>query len=212
MFGRFLPREVKFFELFNDHAQQTTLGAEALVALMTALSQSPDAATDYAGKIDEIEAAADKITHETVAKLHSTFITPLDRDEIHQLIKNLDNVLDTIQDAAGTVVTYDLRRATPECVRFADIILRACKRMADAVALLSDMSNGPAILAACAEVNKLESEADLVLRESMSRLFREEADVRELIKQKAIYELLETVTDHCKKVANTLESIVLENS
>jgi len=212
MFGRFMPREVKFFDLFNDHAKEIVRGADALVAVMAALNQSQAAAAAHAETLDAIEARADKITDETMAMLHATFITPLDRDEIHQLIKHLDDVLDTMQDAAGTVTTYDIRRATPEAIRFAEIIRASCQIVAKAVGMLHSMNNGPAILEACKEISKLESDADIVLRDAMSKLFREEPDVRELIKLKAIYELLETVTDCCKHVATTLEAIVLENS
>ncbi len=207
-----MPREVKFFDLFNDHAKEIVRGADALVAVMAALNQSQAAAAAHAETLDAIEARADKITDETMAMLHATFITPLDRDEIHQLIKHLDDVLDTMQDAAGTVTTYDIRRATPEAIRFAEIIRASCQIVAKAVGMLHSMNNGPAILEACKEISKLESDADIVLRDAMSKLFREEPDVRELIKLKAIYELLETVTDCCKHVATTLEAIVLENS
>lgn len=212
MFGRFMPTEGKFFDLFNAHAKEAVQGAEALQALMAALNESPDKAAGLAAEIQTIESRADKITHETISLLHSTFITPLDRNEIHQLISRLDDVLDTIEDAAQAVTMYDIRRATPETIRFADIILASVKRVNDAVTLLHKMDNGPAILAACKDIDKLESDADTVLHEAMSRLFREETDVRELIKLKAIYEILETVTDRCDDVANIIESIVLENS
>ncbi|MGH8494235.1 MAG: DUF47 domain-containing protein [Moraxellaceae bacterium] len=212
MFGRFMPKEGKFFDLFNAHAKEIVRGADALVALMAALNRKHEEAVAHADSIDIIEARADKVTHETIALLHSTFITPLDRDEIHKLISTMDDVLDTIQDSAQTVAMYDIRRATPEAIRFAEIIRASAEKVSQAVGLLSDMDNGPAILQAAREIDKLESEADQVLREAMSRLFREESDVRELIKMKAIYELLETVTDHCDDVGNLLEAIVLENS
>ncbi len=212
MFGRLMPREVKFFDHFNAHAKEIVRGADELVAVMAALATSQEAAAAHAANIDEIEARADKIVDETLTRLHQTFITPLDRDEIHQLTKNLDDVLDTIQDAAGTISTYDIRRATPEAIRFAEIIRASCQLLEKAVGLLHDMSNGEAILSACKQISLHESEADRVLREAMSKLFREEQDVRELIKLKAIYELLETVTDCCKRVATILEAIVLENS
>jgi predicted phosphate transport protein (TIGR00153 family) len=212
MFGRFMPQEGKFFDLFNAHAKEIIRGADALVALMSALNRSAAEAHAHAKAIDTIEARADDITRETIALLHSTFITPLDRDEIHQLISQMDDVLDTIQDAARTVTTYDIRYATPEAIRFAEIIRASAVKLEQGVALLDDMDNAEAILAAAREIDKLESEADQVLREAMSKLFREEPDVRELIKLKAIYEFLETVTDHCDDVGNLLEAIVLENS
>jgi predicted phosphate transport protein (TIGR00153 family) len=212
MFGRFMPTEGKFFDLFNAHVKEAVLGGEALKTLMVALNDSPEKATALAAEIHVIESRADKITYETVSLLHSTFITPLDRNEIHGLISRLDDVLDTIEDAAQAVTMYDIRRATPEMLRFADIILASVKRVSDAVTQLHQMDNGPAILVACKDIDALESEADKVLHEAMSRLFREETDVRELIKLKAIYETLEAVTDRCDDVANIIESIVLENS
>lgn len=212
MFGRFMPKEVKFFDLFNAHAKEAVEGAKTLQALMAVLNDSPEKAAALAAEIHVIESRADKITYETVSLLHSTFITPLDRNEIHTLISRLDDVLDTIEDAAQAVTMYDIRRATPEVIQFADIILACVNRVNDAVTLLHKMDNGPAILAACKDIDRLESDADTVLHEAMSRLFREETDVRELIKLKAIYEILETVTDRCDDVANIIESIVLENS
>lgn len=212
MFGRFMPKEVKFFDLFNAHAKEIVRGADALVAVMASLNQSQEAAAAHADTLDTIEERADRVTDETLTALHATFITPLDRDEIHSLISRMDDVLDTMQDAAGTVTTYDIRRATPEAIRFAEIIRASVERMEVAINMLSSMDNADAILAACKDINSYESEADRMLREAMSKLFREEQDVRELIKMKAIYELLETVTDCCKDVANILEAIVLENS
>ena len=212
MLGRFMPREVKFFDLFNAHAKEIVRGADALVALMAALNRNHEEAVAHAEAIDAIESRADKITHETVSLLHSTFITPLDRDEIHKLISTMDSVPDTIQDAAQCVAMYDLRRATPEAIRLAEIIRACADKLASAVGQLADMDNGPAILAAAREIDRLEDDADVVLREAMGRLFREESDVRELIKLKAIYELLETVTDHANDVGNLFEAIVLENS
>lgn len=212
MFGRLMPKEGKFFDLFNAHAKEMVRGADALVALLAALNNRHEDAMAHADVIDVIESRADKITHEAITLLHSTFITPLDRDVIHNLISTMDDVLDTIQDAAQTVATYNIRRATPEVIRFGELIRAAVDQVTEAVSLLEDMDHGPAILAAAREIDRIEGEADQILREAMSRLFREEADVLEVIKMKGIYELLETVTDYCDDVGNVLEAIVLENS
>nr|WP_241696051.1 DUF47 family protein [Solimonas terrae] len=207
-----MPREGRFFDLFNAHAQQIVVGAERLLGLMQTLGVSAEQAQKHADEIDVIEDRADKITHQTVALLHSTFITPMDRDEIHQLISRLDDVLDMIQGAAQMVATYDLRASTPEAVRFAEIILASALKVAEAVGLLSDMDNGPKIMAATRDIGTLEADADKLLRDALSKIFREEPDVRQLIKLKDLYESLETVTDHCDDVGNMLEAIVLENS
>lgn len=212
MFGRLMPREGKYFDLFNAHAEQIVLGGQALVELIEALINKPELAGKAADDIDRFEVEADRLTHETMQALHTSFITPFDRDEIHQLISGMDDILDLIQDVAECMALYDIQRATPECQQLADLGLRCCQHVQSAVRQLHSMDNGPAILADCHAIDHLESDADRIMREAMSKLFREEQDVRELIKLKAIYELLETVTDRCEDVANTIEGIVLENS
>jgi predicted phosphate transport protein (TIGR00153 family) len=212
MFSRLMPQEGKFFELFNSHAEQIVLGCEALNTLLEVLNGSDEEALRQCELIDTIEHTGDTITHETMRQLHKSFITPLDRDEIHQLITSLDDILDLIQDVAHTVTLYDIHRVTPAARELGEICRSCCKRVGAAVALLPSMDNGPEILKICHEIDQLESEADRVMRGAMSLLFREEPDVRELIKFKAIYELLEIVTDRCEDVANIIEGIVLENS
>ncbi|MBK5915674.1 DUF47 domain-containing protein [Rhodocyclus purpureus] len=212
MFGRLLPKEGKFFDLFNAHAEQIVIGAEALVGLMAELNKPGGDAAEYFRAIDQAEDQADRITHDTMALLHKTFITPLDRDEIHSLINCLDDIIDLIKGGAQILNLYDIRRATPEAKNLADIILSSANRVRAAVLLLPSMDNGPAILKTCEEIDRLETDADRVMRGAMSRLFREEPDVRQLIKLKAVYELLESVTDRCEDLANILEGIVLENS
>ena len=147
--------------------------------------------------------------------LHKTFITPIDRDQIHQLINTMDDVADLIQDSAKTMALYDVRHMTDDIVRLTDLSVKCCDRLKDAVGLIGkvrDAATAEAALKTCAEIDRLESDADHVMRSAMSRLFREEPDVRELIKLKAVYELLETITDRCEDAANLIEGIVLENS
>lgn len=213
MFGRLMPKEGKYFELFNAHAEQIVLGGTALVSLIEVLIEGKsEQAAGFAEQIDICETRADHITHDTVAALHTSFITPFDRDEIHQLIGNMDDILDLTQDVAESINLYDIRQVTPEAKELADIVLACCREVRGAVSHLHSMDNAPAILRNCQEIDRLESDADRIMREAMSKLFREEQDIRQLIKLKAIYELLETVTDRCESVANTIEGIVLENS
>jgi uncharacterized protein len=163
--------------------------------------------------IDDAEHAADRITAETIRLLHKTFITPLDRDHIHQLINALDDICDLIQDTAESLTLYDVRAITPEAARLADIGLKCCERVKDVVLLLGvQKEKFEAILRTCEEIDRLESDADRVMRAALSKLFREEQDVRELVKLKAIYELLEAITDRCLDVANLAEGISLENA
>ncbi len=212
MFSRFMPKEGQFFDLFNAHAEQMVLASEALVALMNARNVSEEEADRHRETIDKAEHTADTITHETMRQLHTSFITPLDREEIHQLSTGLDDIIDLVQDVAHTVNLYNVRHITAEAVNLSVLCRSCCERVRAAVQLLTSMDNGPQILKICHEVDQLESAADREMRSAMSKLFREEPDVRELIKYKAIYELLEVVTDRCEDVANIIEGIVLENS
>jgi uncharacterized protein len=212
MFSRLMPREGKFFELFNAHAELVVQGGRELSALVAQLAEGPETLARHTQVIDEVERKADKITHETLALLHTTFNTPLDRDEIHQLISRMDDILDLIQDFAESLYLYDVRKLTPEARHLADLSASCCERVRSAVVLLDDMDHAPAILKTCEEIDRLESDADRAMRTGITKLFREEADTRELIKLKGIYELLEAVTDRCEDVANIIEGIVLENS
>jgi uncharacterized protein len=208
MFGRFMPTEGKFFEIFNAHASFIVSASHELELLIDNLQD----AEIHKQNVQQAEKAADKLTHETIDLLHKTFITPLDRDEIHKLITTMDDILDLMEDVATAISLYDVQSVTSEASQLAHICTRTCERMQEAVAMLSDLKQARLILKACEEIDRLESEADAVLRAAMSKLFREEDDVKTLIKLKAIYELLETITDKCEDVANIIEGIVLENA
>jgi hypothetical protein len=209
MFGRLLPREGRFFDLFNAHAVQIVRAAHALKALMDNYEEREK----HSRVVEDAEHAADRITAETIRLLHKSFITPIDRDHIHQLVNAMDDICDLMQDTTETLSLYDIRSITPETQRLADISVKCCERVKDVVELLGKRDGDfEAILKTCEEIDRLESDADRVMRSAVSRLFREEQDVRELIKMKAIYELLEAVTDRCLDVANLAEGISLENS
>jgi uncharacterized protein len=162
--------------------------------------------------IEGIEKQADKVTYETLDMLHKTFITPLDRDDIHKLITKMDDILDLLEDAGQTISLYDIKAVTPEAKRLAELCLSCTEKVKTAVGLLHNMDNSGQILSVCEEIDRLESDADHVMRAAMSKLFRDEPDVRNLIKLKAIYEILETVTDRCEDVANIIEGIIVENA
>lgn len=203
-----MPKEGKFFDLFNEHAELCVKGAKEMVALMTNF----DDLEIRVHAIEGIEKQADKVTHATLDALHKTFITPLDRDDIHQLITRMDDILDLLEDAAQTISLYDIKAITQEAKRLAELCLACTEKVKLAVALLHNMDNSREILGICQEIDRLESDADHVMRAAMSKLFREEPDVRNLIKLKAIYELLETVTDRCEDVSNIIEGIIVENA
>lgn len=206
-----MPRERHFFTLFNRHAAYVVQGSKALLKLLEHYDEVA-ARNKSIADIQSIEQAADKITHETVALMHTTFITPFDRDQINRLITRMDDILDLIQDTAESLMLYDIQQLTPEATHLANLVEICCMRVQAAVAQLDSMQNGPSILKTCQEIDALESDADRVMRAAVSKLFREEPDVRQLIKLKAVYELLETATDKCQDVANIIEGVVLENA
>ncbi len=211
MFARLLPIEGKFFALFDQHADYIVTGSREFAQLMLNYADTEKRRKGIEA-IDVAERAADKVTHDTVLLLHKTFVTPFDRDSIHQLITQMDDILDLIQDVAESAMLYDLQRVTPEAQQLADLNQMCCERVKAAVGMLSNMDNAEAILKVCAEIDRLESDADRVMRAAMSKLFRSETDVRQVIKLKDIYELLEAVSDKCEDVANVLEGVVLENA
>jgi predicted phosphate transport protein (TIGR00153 family) len=214
LFGKLLPREGNFFEMFNHHADRIVEAARAFSNLVANYNDL-HLREQYNREVDNAERAADRVTHEVNRLIHKTFITPIDRDQIHKLINTMDDVCDLIQDSAETMALYDVRHMTEEITRLTDLSVKCCERVKEAVymiAKLTDAATAEAALKACEEIDKLESDADRVMRSAMSKLFREEPDVREVIKLKAIYELLETITDKCEDVANVIEGIVLEHS
>ncbi|VCU69733.1 Putative pit accessory protein [Pigmentiphaga humi] len=208
MFARLMPKEGRFFDMFAAHADLCRQGARELAALMGDLSQVDQRILN----VETLEKKADKITHDTVDMLHKTFITPLDRDQIHQLITTMDDILDLMEDAAQCVGLYDVRVVTADARALADIGVQCCDRLHMVVGLLHNLDDTASIMKICEEIDRLESDADRVMRRGMGRLFRDESDTRQLIKMKAVYELLEEVTDKCEDVANLIEGIVLENA
>jgi predicted phosphate transport protein (TIGR00153 family) len=208
MFGRLMPREGRFFDYFNDHAEQIVLGAEQLKALLGAVHELDERKRN----IENIEHAADRITQQTMKLLHNTFITPIDRDEIHQLIVRMDDILDLMEDVSQCLFLYDIQAVTAEAVKLADLCLVCAHKVKEAVGMLSNMKHAKKILHLCSEIDRLEGDADHVMRAAMAKLFREEADAKQLFKMKEIYQLLESVTDRCQDVANIIEGIVLENA
>jgi predicted phosphate transport protein (TIGR00153 family) len=208
MFNRLMPKEGKFFVLFNQHADILVDASKELVNLFNDLANTER----YMSSIKDYEKRADRLTYETVDLLHKTFITPLDRDDMLKLITNMDDIADLMEDVAETVSLYDVTITTDEAKQLAAISVTCCERVRTAVHLLDNMKNASDMLKISSEIERLESDGDRVLRSAMSKLFREEENVKNLIKYKAIYELLESITDKCEDVANIIQGIVVENA
>ena len=205
-----MPRETRFFALFNRHAELIVQGGRATGELVRDYADQGRRA-ELIQRIGDVERSADKVTYEAVQLLHSTFITPFDRNDIHRLISGMDDILDLMQDAAESMNLFDIQVLPPEAPQMARLLESCCEKVQAAVGLLSSMDNAPRALALAQEIDALESEADAVMRTGISRLFREEQDVRQLIKHKNVYEYLENAIDKCQDVANVIEAVVVEN-
>jgi uncharacterized protein len=203
-----LPRDEDFFGLFERHAALTVEGAREMQRLV----QGGQNVRTRAARIKEIEHETDVITHACVERLHKTFITPFDRDDIHRLITRMDDVMDYIESAAIAVMLYELVDMTDPARELADVLVRSTESVAVAVSGLRNVTQSQAILDACIEVNRLENEGDEILRGALADLFREAKDPLLVLKWKEVYEALENATDRCEDVANVIEGVVLEHA
>ncbi len=205
---KLLPKEENFLLQFNRTAEIILEAAIALDGLATDFSD----VEVKVGRIKHLEHEGDQVTHQTFALLSRTWITPIDREDIHDLTKQLDDVLDLIDAAAARLVLFKIPAPTPELRAQTHLIVQSAQAIQRALGLLNDLKNSRAILDACIEINRLENEADAVNRRAIGRLFEREKDPIVIMKWKEIYEVLETATDACEDVANVLEQIVLKST
>lgn len=208
MFRRLLPRETSFFDFFEQHAALTLEGVREFVALVAEGANIPARSK----RVLEIEHEADVITHRCVEALHKTFITPMDRESIHELISHMDDVLDAVEAAAERITLYEITEVMPEARDFAGVLVRMAEGIQKAVHNLRRKQDAQEALKLCIEINRLENEADGLLRRSLARLFKEGHEPLEVIKWKEILENLEEAADTCEDVANIIEGVILEGS
>jgi predicted phosphate transport protein (TIGR00153 family) len=208
MLEKLMPRSDEFFDDFDQQAQATQEGARLLRELL-------DNLTDVPAKVKEIKAVehlGDEITHKAFERLHKQFITPFDRAEIHRLLSRIDDVLDLADGASERILLYEVTDVPPEARELGRVLHASALKMQEAVAALRTIKKPQGILSACVEINRLENEADHLLRSGLAKLFKSGADPLTVIKWKEIYELLESATDRCEDVANVIEGVVLEHS
>ncbi len=203
-----LTRDKIFWDAFTSHANATVEAA----ALLRKMLETPGDSVDLARQVTDLENRGDKITHDTMLALHQTWITPLDREEIHALISRLDDVLDYIEAASERITMYEIKESTPEAIELATVLEESAQAVAKAVAALSNIKDARPILDLCVAINRLENNADTVLRRGLARLFKESNDPMLVMKWRDIYESLETATDRAEDVANVIEGIVLEHA
>jgi hypothetical protein len=200
-----LPREESFFDLFNKQAENIQVGAKALLDMLTHYTGVPE----QAQSIKAIEHAGDDITHNLFKKLNQTFITPFDREDIHQLCSQIDDVLDLIDAAASRFALYRVNEIRPGTIELAQILYAATGAVVAAVYALGKPDSA---LEHCIEVNSLENESDRVCRTLIAQLFDEEKDPVQIIKWKEIFEVMETAVDKCEDVANVIEDVILKGA
>ncbi len=200
---RLIPREEKFFDLFEQQGTNIVAAARVLEELV----HDYPSAKVKAQQVKDLEHAGDTLTHELVKRLNTTFITPIDREDIYALACRLDDVLDLIDAVADRLLLYKIHKPTEGCLEMARVIVRTAEETERAVGCLRTLS--PSYHKHCIEVNRLENEADRLLRDLLAGLF-EGVDPIEVIKWKEIYETMESVTDRCEDVVNVIEGIVLK--
>jgi hypothetical protein len=203
---RFLPREEEFFDLFVQVADRSALAATLLRELLTG---PPDRARYCVEAIKKLENEADEITHEVVRRLDRTFITPLDREDIHLLASDLDDVIDRIDGTARRAEIFRLGKAPEGIDALCEVIEKATRELQAAVKLLR---TGEKVLPHCIETKRLEEEGDALYHTMLGRLFDTETDPIYIMKWKEIYDNLENAIDEAHDVANDLESIVIKNA
>jgi hypothetical protein len=201
-----LPREEEFFDLFTEVAKRNKEAAQHLRSLFEA---PPDRRTQHVEAIKRLEHEADQVTHEVVNRLDRTFITPLDREDIHQLASDLDDVMDAMDGTARRTQIFRLGPSPQGVLRLVEVIQRMVGVLAEAVGRLK---KGDDVMRYCVEAKQLEEEGDAIYHESLGQLFEKERDALEVIKWKEIYDNLEGTLDQAEDVANVVESITIKHA
>jgi len=204
----FMPKDENFFELFERAAGNAHLAAEVFIEFL----EKFDDLEERAKRIKDIEHAGDKITHDTLDRLARTFITPIDREDIHTLVSRLDDIVDLIDTAVNRMVIYRVGRPRPQALELARCLRHATGIIRDAMPLLRDMKNGRLIHEKCIDIQTQENEADRVMQQALAELFGKTTDPIEIIKWKDLYSEIESATDRCEDVANVLDTIVLKHA
>jgi predicted phosphate transport protein (TIGR00153 family) len=209
MFKRLLPQETNFFDFFEQHSK---LSIEACQELH-AIALNPAELVGRVNRIKDIEHLADDVTHKCIDALHRTFITPIDRADIHRLMKRLDDIVDSTDSTASRMMLYELVDLRPELKQFTEVLIKATTEIDGAIRNLRHLKKGEAAIDKCCRaIYEAENAGDQILRAALARLFKEEKETALVIKWKDIFERLEVATDRCEDVANIVQGIVIEAS
>ncbi len=204
----FVPKEHKFFDLFEESAQNIVKAAKALKEIV----DDWQFIDSRVAEITEMEHQGDTITHQVISLLHRTFVTPFDREDIALLAHTMDDIIDFIHAAADAMFIYKVKNPTERAKQLADIIVQGAVEVETAVHGLRKRSELKRIMEGCVEINRLENMADRVYRAATAELFDNTEDIAEIIKWREIYGHLESATDRCEDVANVLEGVALKHA
>lgn len=204
---RLIPKEERFFDLFEKLAEMCLRAGTILHEAVSDYRTLPEKAK----QLERLEHDADQVTHEIMAKLNSTFITPIDREDIHRLAAALDDVIDFIEGATEHMILFKIQEPTPQFKALAEVVLRQCREIHKMMPRLKKLRHAD-ILVHCIEVNRLENEGDRIDREAVADLFEKRGDPLEVMKWRDLYDILETATDKCEDVAVAIEGIFLKNA
>ena len=205
---RFLPRDERFYDLFESSVKKVLEGAIQLERLIRDFKEVPLKVK----QIKDVEHEADLVTHKTIEMLNCTFVTPLDREDIHNLICTLDDILDYIDACAQRLNLFKIASTTEESLLLVVILVKSVQEVEQAVYKLRRLKGTETIMKNCIEINRLENEGDTIGRAAVANLFEPGSDPLEVIKWKDIYETMENAIDRCEDVANVLEGIALKNA
>ncbi|MDS4013740.1 MAG: DUF47 family protein [Candidatus Accumulibacter sp.] len=212
MFSSLMPQRKEFFELLAAHAEQVVAGANATLRLINGLGDSGANLAALVAEVNEHEHNGDQIKAKVIERLHQSFTTPINRDQIHALISDLDMTLNVLQSVANALGMYNITQSTVEAREMAALSADACMRLSRAVAALADKNRGEETLNLCKEIEEIESKADKVQHKAITALFKEGANVWQTMKMREFYSLQEAVLDACQDSAKMIEEILIENS
>ena len=204
----FVPKNEKFFDLFEESARNFVTAADLLKELMDRCED----VTEKVRQITELEHHGDTITHLIMAELHGTFVTPIDREDIAQLAQRMDDVMDFIDAAAMRMMLYDITKPTERAKELADVLVRVTSETSKAIPRLRRRSELSHMREHCIEINRLENEADDVRRSALAELFRDRVELAEVIKWREIYEHMEDAVDRCEDIADILEGVMIKRA
>lgn len=207
---KMLPRDDKFFRLLEESTQNMLMSADSLRKL--SIAKSTKRQTQIVDEIKDLEHRGDSIAHKIFSELNATFVTPLDREDIHVLTSAIDDIVDHIDGSAHRVTLYNIKRCPPEMVRLIDVLYLSVEELHRGMGLMRDLHHTDRLMEVIHKVNQYENDADTIFEQAVADLFKKEKNPVKIIKLKEIFVGLETATDKCEDAANVLEGIMIKHA